>query len=63
MFILILALVFGAAVLYFTIRSYNIAKENGSDSRLITVLKLVVLAESLVYVVLFAFVFLKTLFM
>lgn len=63
MFILILALVFGAAVLYFTIRSYNTAKENGSDSRLITVLKLVVLAESLIYVVLFAFVFLKTLFM
>ncbi len=63
MFILILALIFGAAVLYFTIRSYNKAKENGGSSKLITILRFVVMAESLLYVVLFAFVFLKTLFM
>ena len=63
MFILILALIFGAAVLYFTIRSYNRAKGSGGDSKLINILKLVVLAESILYVVLFAFVFLKTLFM
>jgi len=63
MFILILALIFGAAVLYFTIRSYNNAKERGGDSKLITILRLVLLAEALIYVVIFAFVFLKTLFM
>ena len=63
MFILILALVFGAAVLYFTIRSFNKAKENGGDSRLVSILRYVVMAEALIYVVLFAFVFIKTLFM
>lgn len=63
MFILILALIFGAAVLYLTINSYNRAKESGSDSKLIKILKLVVIAESLIYVVLFAFVLMKTLFM
>ena len=63
MFILILALVFGAAVLYFSIRSYNNAKESGRDSKFISILRLVVMAEALIYVVLFAFVFIKTLFM
>lgn len=63
MFILILALIFGAAVLYFTIRSFNRAKESGGDSKLVSILRLVVLGEALIYVVLFAFVFIKTIFM
>lgn len=63
MFILILALIFGAAVLFLTIRSFNRAKENGGDSKLVSILRYVVMAEALIYVVLFAFVFIKTLFM
>lgn len=63
MFILILALIFGAAVLYFTIRSFNRAKESGGDSKLVSILRFVVMGEALIYVVLFAFVFIKTLFM
>ena len=63
MFILILALIFGAAVLFLTIRSFNRAKENGGSSKLVSILRYVVMAEALIYVVLFAFVFIKTLFM
>lgn len=63
MFILILTLIFGAAVLLFTLRSYNNAKANGGDSKLVSILRLAVLFVTLLYMVVFAFVFLKTLFM
>ncbi len=63
MFILILTLLFGAAVLWFTLRSYNKAKINGGDSKLVSILRLVVMFEALLYMVIFIFVFLKTLFM
>lgn len=63
MIILILALIFGAAVLVFTIRSFNKAKVAGTDTKLITILKLILMFEALLYVVIFAFVFFKTLVM
>ena len=63
MIILILALIFGIAVFIFTLRSYNKGKEAGTDSKLVKILKLAVLLITLVYIVLFVFVFLKTLFM
>lgn len=63
MFILILTLIFGAAVLWFTLRSYNNAKANGGSNKLVSILRLVVLFEAVLYMVVFLFVFLKTLFM
>ena len=63
MFILILALLFGAAVLVYTKKSLENAKKENSDSKAVRILKLVVFGEALLYTVLFIFVFLKTLFM
>ena len=63
MFILILALLFGAAVLVYTKKSLDKAQAANSDSKLVRILKLVVLGEVLLYLLLFIFVFLKTLFM
>lgn len=63
MFILILALLFGAAVLVYTLKSLNRAKEANGDAKIVKVLKMIVLAEALIYCLLFVFVFLKTLFM
>ena len=62
MFIIILALLFGVAVLFYTKKCIDKAKASG-DTKLAKILKLVVLAEALLYTVIFIFVFLKTLFM
>lgn len=63
MIILILALIFGLAVLLFSIYSFKKAKRNGSSGKVLTVLKLLVMFEALVYTVIFAYVFVKTLLM
>lgn len=62
MIILILALLFGAAVLAFSLYSFKKAKKN-SNSRLVSVLRLVVMFEALVYLLIFVYVFFKTLIM
>lgn len=62
MFILILALLFGAAVLAFSLYSFKKAKKS-NNSRLVSVLRLVVMFETLVYLLIFVYVFLKTLIM
>ena len=63
MIILILALLFGAAVLYFTAKSLKSAKANGSPSKIIYILKAAVLVETIIYLILFVLVFLRTLIM
>ena len=63
MIILILALIFGVAVFIFTLNSFNKAKKKDGGSKLVTVLRLLVLFEALVYIAVFVFVFMKTLIM
>lgn len=63
MIILILTLIFGLAVLIFTAISLKKAKEKKTNGKIVTILKLVVLVETLVYLGLFVFVFIKTLMM
>ena len=62
MFIIILALLFGIAVLFYTKKCLDKAQASG-ESKLAKILKYVVFAEALLYTVLFIFIFLKTLFM
>lgn len=62
MIILILTLLFGAAVLAFSLYSLKKVKKN-ADSKMITVLRLVVIFEALVYLLIFAYVFFKTILM
>jgi len=63
MFILILALLFGIAVIAFTVAHLKKIKKNGGSSKLINILKLVVFGEAVIYTLLFVFVFIKTLIM
>lgn len=63
MIILILTLLFGAAVLAFSLKSLNKAKKNDSSDKVVTILKLVVIFEALVYLLIFGYVFLRTIFM
>ncbi|MDO4746071.1 MAG: hypothetical protein Q4B18_05925 [Bacillota bacterium] len=63
MIILILALIFGVAVFIFTLTRFNKAKAQGNDSKVVKALRLLVLFEALVYIAIFVFVFIKTLFM
>lgn len=62
MIILILTLLFGATVLAFSLYSLKKAKKN-ADNKMITVLRLVVIFEALVYLLIFAYVFFKTILM
>lgn len=62
MIILILTLLFGAAVLAFSLYSLKKAKKN-ADGRLVTILRLVVIFEALVYLLIFVYVFFKTILM
>ena len=62
MIILILTLLFGTAVLAFSLYSLKKVKKN-ADSKMITVLRLVVIFEALVYLLIFAYVFFKTILM
>lgn len=63
MIILVLALIFGAAVAIFLISSIVWAKRRGKSSKLLLVLKLVVLIETIAFLVLFVVVLLKTMAM
>ena len=62
MIILILTLLFGAAVLAFSLYSLKKAKK-AADSKLITILRLVVIFEALIYLLVFGYVFFKTILM
>lgn len=62
MIILILTLLFGAAVLAFSLYSLKKAKKN-ADGRLVTILRLIVIFEALVYLLIFVYVFFKTILM
>lgn len=61
MVLLILVLIFGLAVFIFSIYSFKRAKRNGSSSKVLKVLKLIVIFEALVYMAIFAYVFIRTL--
>ncbi len=63
MIILLLALLFGIVVGIFTIASLKKAKDRNDKRKLLRILKFAVLAESLVFVVLFIIVIVKTMFM
>lgn len=63
MIILILALIFGVAVLAFSIAGLAKAKRNGSQGKVLTILRALVAIEAIVYIALFIFVFVKTLVM
>ena len=62
MIILILTLLFGAAVLAFSLYSLKKVNKN-ADSKMITVLRLVVIFEAIVYLLIFGYVFFKTILM
>ena len=63
MIILILALIFGLAVLVFSIHSLKRAKGKDGSSKIVTTLKLIVIFEALVYIAVFAYVFMRTMIM
>lgn len=65
MIILIVALVFGAAVLLVTIKSFvscaaGASKTGVAPSRIAQILKLLVMVESIIFLVIFIIVLLKT---
>lgn len=63
MVILILTLIFGLAVLIFSLYSLKRAKRKGGSSKAVTVLKFIVIFETLVYLAVFTYVFIRTLLM
>lgn len=63
MILLVLALIFGAVVAIFLIASMIWAKRRGKSSKLLLVLKLIVLLETVAFLILFVVVLLKTMAM
>ena len=63
MILLVLALIFGVAVAIFLIASMIWAKRRGKSSKLILILKWIVLIEAFAYLGLFVAVLLKTIAM
>lgn len=63
MIILILALIFGLAVLAFSVAGLVRAKRSGSQNKVVTILRVLVAVEAIVYIALFIFVFVRTLIM
>lgn len=59
MILLILALIFGIAVLAVLLVSMIRGRKKG-NSKLVNVLKVIIIAEAVVYVVIFIIVFIKT---
>lgn len=63
MTILIAALIFGLAVIILTAMSIIRTRSNENSSKILTVLKLLILIEALVFVGVFIFVILRTMAM
>lgn len=63
MIILILALIFGLAVLAFSAAGLVKSKRSGAQGKVITILRALVGVEAIVYIALFIFVLIKTIAM
>lgn len=63
MILLILALIFGLAVLIFLVASIGWARRKGKRSKLITTLKIIVLIETVAFLALFVVVLMRTMAM
>lgn len=63
MIILILALIFGLAVMIFLVASMGWARRKGKKSKLLLILKIIVLIETIAFIAVFVMVLLRTMAM